>query len=106
MYGPQASLVELLGDRVGLSVSDINDIVIAYVEYVWFNGEQSISDREIIETYFMGDPMGYDLLYAVQAQLPEIGSFVPDDINKLKYGRTVKGGFYILGTIDEHIAHV
>jgi hypothetical protein len=102
VYGPSLHLVELLGDRVGLSVSDINDAMIAYIEYQWFNGCHSLDDSEFVQQYFMGDSVGYSVLYAVQAQMVEIGSYVPGPIQSLRYSRTIKDGFYVIGTIDEH----
>lgn len=76
--------------------------MIAYIEYQWFNGCHTLDDSEFVQTYFMGDSVGYSVLYAVQAQMVEIGSYVPGPIQSLRYSRTIKDGFYVIGTIDEH----
>lgn len=103
VYGDSLGLVEILGDRVGLSVSDINDVMIAYFEYLSFNCPHTCADREIVEQYFMGDSMGYTLLYAVTAQFPEINAYIPDRIKSIRYARTLKDGFYIICEAeDEH----
>lgn len=107
VYGAKLGLVEILGDRVGLSVSDINDIVISYFEYVWFNGAGSFNDKEIVEEYFMGEPMGYTLLYAMIDNFPEINAYIPDQIKSIRYHRTIKDGFYLICEIaDEYITNV
>lgn len=107
VYGDSLGLVEILGDKVGLSVSDINDIVVSYIEYVHFNCPQSFADREIVEQYFMGDPMGYTLLYAVIGQFPEIHAYIPDRVKSIRYARTLQGGFYLICEHeDEHTPDV
>lgn len=106
VYGSAVSLVELLGDRVGLSVSDINDAIIAYIEYQWFNGCSQISDDDFVQMYFMGDTMGYTVLYAVHDQMTEIGAYIPGDIDSLVYTKTIKDGFYVIGTTNEHTVNL
>jgi hypothetical protein len=101
VYGSALPLVEILGDRVGLSISDIHDVMIAFVEYCWFNDGHTLNPRAFVDTYFMGDTMGYDVLYAVQSQLPEIASYIPFEISSVKYLRTYNGGFYILSTHEQ-----
>lgn len=103
VYADKVNAVELLGDRIGLSVSDINDIVVAYVEYQWFNGVNSCSEQDIVDGYFMGDAMGYPILYAVSNQLLEIGSYIPDNLKSIRYARTHRDGFYLICEVaDEH----
>jgi len=103
VYGDSLGLVEILGDKVGLSVSDINDIVVSYIEYISFNCPQSFAEREIVERCFMGDPMGYTLLYSVITQFPEINAYIPDRVNSIRYARTIRGGFYLICEhVDEH----
>lgn len=80
--------------------------MIAYVEYQWFNGCQGVDDKDFVEMYFMGDTMGYTILYAVQAQMPEIGAYIPGNIERLAYSRTIKDDFYVIGTINEHAIDV
>lgn len=107
VYGDKLGLVEVLGDRVGLSVSDINDIMIAYFEYLWFNGATSFNDRELVDVYFMGDSMGYTVLYAVIANFPEINAYIPDNIKSIRYSRTLKDGFYLICEVaDEYTPNV
>ncbi|ABY62910.1 hypothetical protein ST201phi2-1p077 [Pseudomonas phage 201phi2-1] len=107
MYGDKLGLVELLGDKVGLSVSDINDSMIAYFEYNYFNCPFTFSDKDIVDQYFMGDPMGYDLLYAVNARFPEINAYIPDGVKSIRYARTLKDGFYLIcEPDDEHVTDV
>lgn len=106
VYGPSLRLVELLGDRVGLTVSDVNDAMVAFAEYHWFNDCHTFNDRDFVDSYFMGDSLGYDVLYAVKAQLPEIGAYIPCDITSLKYLRTMKDGLYVLCTRDTRVADV
>lgn len=107
VYGDKVGLVEILGDRVGLSVSDINDIMIAYFEYVWFNGVSTFSDRELVDVYFMGDAMGYTLLYSVIANFPEINAYIPDNIKSIRYHRTLRDGLYLIcEAADEYVTNI
>lgn len=76
--------------------------MISYVEYQWFNGCHSLDDSDFVQTYFMGDSVGYSVLYAVKDRMVEIGSYVPGSIQSLRYARTIKDGLYVIGTIDEH----
>ncbi len=96
VYGDKLGLVEILGDKVGLSVSDINEIIVAYIEYISLNCPQSIADREIVEQYFMGDPMGYTLLYAVIARYPEITAYIPAGVKSIRYASTRRDGFFLI----------
>lgn len=103
VYGDKLGLVEILGDRVGLSVSDINDVVISYFEYLRFNCPNTFSDKEIVEQCFMGDPMGYALLYSVISRYPEINAYIPDRAKSIRYARTLRDGFYLICEVDnEH----
>lgn len=107
VYGDKLGLVELLGDRVGLSVSDINDIIISYFEYIRYNCVSSFNDREIVETCFMGDTMGHELLYAVTARFPEINAYIPDNATSVRYSRTLRDGFYLICEVpDEHSSNL
>lgn len=107
MYGDKVGLVELLGDRVGLSVSDINEVVVAYFEYEWFNGVGSFNDKDLIDQYFMGDSMGYSVLYAVVGQFLEIGAYIPDNLKSIRYASTIKDGFYLICELaDEFITNL
>lgn len=100
VYGRSLPLVELLSDRIGLTVSDINDAILAYVEYLWFNDCNTFNERDFVDSYFMGDSLGYEILYAVTAQLPEVGAYIPCVITSLKYLRTVKDGLYVICTYN------
>lgn len=103
VYGDKLGLVELLGDRVGLSVSDINDIVISFFEYSRFNCPSTFDDRGIVETCFMGDTMGRDLLYAATVRFPEINAYIPDNAMSIRYVRTLRDGLYLICEVsDEH----
>lgn len=106
VYGPATCDVELLGDYVGLSISDINEAMIAYVEYRWFNTCLSFNDEDFVQEYFMGVPIGYSVVYAVKSQLPEIGAYLPGDMKSLRYLRTIKDGFYLIAERDEHASNL
>lgn len=107
VYGDKLGLVELLGDRVGLSVSDINDIVISYFEYTRYNCATTFNDSEIVETCFMGDTLGRELLYAVTARFPEINAYIPDYATSIRYSRTLRDGFYLLCEVpDEYSSNL
>lgn len=101
VYGDKLGLVELLGDRVGLSVSDINEAVVAWLEYTHFNHPHDSADRDIVDTCFMGDPVGHDLLYAVADNRPEITAYIPDKTVSFSYARTHKDGFYLICEIPD-----
>lgn len=101
VYGDKAGLVEILGDRIGLSISDINEIIVGYFEYVLFNCASTFCDRDVTDTCFMGDPMGRDILYAVTCQLPEINAYIPTAVTSIRYARTQRDGFYLICEINE-----
>ena len=101
VYGQSHRLIELLSDRVGLTISEVNEIIIAYFEYHWFNDGHTFNEREFVESYFMGDTMGYEILYAVQAQFPEIGAYIPCEITSVKYLRSMNDGLYITCTYEQ-----
>jgi hypothetical protein len=102
VYGQSNQLVELLGERVGLSVEEINDAIIAYTEYHWFNDCHTFNDRDFVDMYFMGDTMGYDVLYAVKNQFGEIGALLPCAMTSLKYASSFDDGLYVVCTHDPH----
>ena len=76
--------------------------MIAYVEYMWFNGCHTLDEADFVTEYFMGDSMGYSVLYAVRENLPEIGSYIPPPLQSIRYLRTIKDGLYVIGTTNEH----
>lgn len=103
IYGTKVELIELLGHRVGLTISEIHDIFIAYVEYSLFNGESTIDDDDFVQQYFMGDTMGYAVFYIVKARLSEITAYLPTELKSVRYNRTHNDGLYILCETNEHI---
>lgn len=104
VYGDKLALVEILGDRVGLSVSDIHDLIVGWIEYAHFNTHLHAEIESIVETCFMGESMGRDLLYAVAARVSEIMAYIPDQAENFGYLMTSRDGFYLLcGIPDEPI---
>lgn len=96
VYGRDVETVELLGDRIGLSVPDINDAVIGWLEYVHYNCDADYAIQDMVDTCFMGDPVGRDILYNVTYRRNEILTYLPSNTTSFRYARQEGNGLFII----------
>lgn len=100
VYGRDSKTIELLGDRIGLSIPDINDAVISWLEYSHYNCDTEYAIQDVVDTCFMGDPMGRDILYNVTYRRGEILTYLPDATTSFRYARQQGDGIYILCEVE------
>lgn len=86
--------MEVISDICLLSLNELYDFAIAYVEYEDVGGN-FLNDDDLVRDYFNNKSVGYRVIEIIRAQRCEIMAYMPDNIVEMKYVRTVGDGVFI-----------
>jgi hypothetical protein len=76
-------------------------VIVSWIEYAHFNCHVQADIETIVETCFMGETMGRDLLYSVAFKSHEIMAYIPDTAINFRYAKTYKDGFYLICEVPD-----
>ncbi|ARV76692.1 hypothetical protein PHABIO_61 [Pseudomonas phage Phabio] len=86
--------MEVIADICQLSLSDLTDFAIAYVEYEDVGGN-FMNDDDLVQDYFGGKNVGYRVIEIIRAQRCEIMAYMPDNVVEMKYACTRGDGVFV-----------
>lgn len=83
-----------MADICLLSLSDLIDFAISYIEYIDV-GDSFMSDQDLIEGYFGGRSVGWRALEIIKHQRSEVMAYIPNGTVEMQYVRSLAGGVYV-----------
>lgn len=93
--------MELIGDICQLSLSDLTEFAIAYVEYIDV-GCNFMDDTDVVHDYFGNRSIGYRAIEIIRAQRSEVLAYIPKDTVEMNYIRTVGDGVFVYARTANH----
>lgn len=91
----------MIADLCSLSLPDMYEFAIAYVEYEDV-GNGVLCREDIVEEQFGGRSVGWRALEIIDNQRSEVTAYLPANTVELQYVRTIKDGIYVLArTLDK-----
>lgn len=85
----------MIADLCSLSLPEMYEFAIAYVEYSDV-GDGYICRDDLIKEQFGGRSVGWRALEIIDHQRSEILAYIPTNTVELHYLRTIKDGVYLL----------
>lgn len=102
IFGNHVKEMELIGDVCQLSLSDLIDFAIAYVEYIDV-GDSFMSEKDIVEEYFHGKSVGWRAIEIIKFQRSEIMAYIPKGTVEMHYVRSVRDGVYVYARTSDDV---
>lgn len=90
----------MIADLCSLSLPDMYEFAIAYVEYEDVGGG-CLCREDIVEQHFGGRSVGWRALEIIDHQRSEILAYIPNNTVEMQYVRTIKDGIYILARTQD-----
>lgn len=94
--------VQLAADICQLSLNDVTELAIAYIEYVEI-GCNFMDDADIVHDYFDNRSIGYRVIEIIRAQRSEILAYIPRDTVEMNYVSTVGEGVYVYARTSDNV---
>ncbi len=84
----------MIADICQLSLNDLIEIAIAYIEYIDI-GCNIIHTEDIINDIFSNRSLGYRAIELIEKQRPEVLAYLPRGVVEMTYVRTVGDGVFV-----------
>lgn len=94
--------MELIGDICQLSLSDLIELSIAYIEHADI-GCNFVCDDDIVTEYFNGKTAGWRAIEIIRHQRAEVMSYIPQDTAEMHYLRSHRDGVYVYARTSDNV---
>lgn len=94
--------MELVADICQLSLSDLYELAIAYVELIDVGGGYAC-DEDIVTNTFGGKQVGWKVLEVIDMQRSEIMAYIPDTVLEMHYLRCHRDGVYVYARTSDDV---
>lgn len=94
--------IELIGDICQLSLSDLFEFAISYIEHESI-GDGFICNEDIITNLFGGRAVGYRVIEVITSRSCEVMAYIPKDTLEMYYLRTLGDGVFVYARTSDDV---
>lgn len=102
LFGSHLKEMEQIGDICQLSLNNLIEFAIAFVEYEDMGGG-FLNDDDLIRDCFGGHLVGWRAIEIIKHQRNEIMAYIPLDAVELRYLRTHGTGVFVYARTPDHV---